>query len=396
MSGSSTIGAAPGNTIYSQPNDTETGVVRPEEQQLGASRSGLSAAAGLPATASTPRTLTPVPVTTPANAADTRTAKETASEGSTANAKAEASVGGLSAEESDSVLAMMTALFADRVEGKEGVAGVGAVDKEGALKADVTGTVTALGPVAPPAVELGPEQIEGAQVTCDMLNQALSEPFFTADGQLKTLGQMSSDDLIAAFLKLNINDPNISPETQAFLLEITKKLRQTAIANEKTKTFEQAEKLKEALEEKKSASGYASMMQVIQIVIIIISLIAAIFTCGAALAAVGVVQVATQAMIQMVMKIIMMVIAIVSAGVQVGNAKAQHNATMAGVAAQEVGIKAKKHGMIAEQLNEEIMDRQEIVKLLLESKSKIIDAVLKMLNASAAAKNLVISSSAAR
>ena len=118
-------------------------------------------------------------------------------------------------------------------------------------------TLSTLPPVSAPISSLSPELQGGALSFSASLNEVLRSP--SPLNQEPTKGSnhfssMQSNQLLAAFLKLQIKDPNNSVETHNDLHQCLSKLRQVAI--------EEAQKLIERAEEKKKeAAAYASSVQ---------------------------------------------------------------------------------------------------------------------------------------
>ncbi len=199
---------------------------------------------------------------------------------------------------------------------------------------------------------------------------------------------MSSDALLAAFLKINIDDPNNSVEVQNDLHQLSSDLRQKAMDEAQTKA-DNAEKLQA------EASGYASkvapMIEIIQIVCIVL----AVFTAGAslalaagatgALAAASTAVVAAQGMIAMVVAALQ----VVSAGAQAKTAEKTADAN-------EASNDSDRSRLQAEQAQHALEEQAAVISLIMESKNAMVDAVLKMMNASFATNNKVMSAGMAR
>ncbi|MEO1174257.1 MAG: hypothetical protein AAFX94_19730, partial [Myxococcota bacterium] len=114
---------------------------------------------------------------------------------------------------------------------------------------------TQLKPAAPPPVAITAQTVSGAQAFAENLDLALNnylltqsdngtEPLddaavgntsLTGKYYAKGVGELSADDLLAAFLKINITDPNNSTETHNKLHQIASSMRQQAIAEAKKK-----------------------------------------------------------------------------------------------------------------------------------------------------------------
>lgn len=116
---------------------------------------------------------------------------------------------------------------------------------------------------------------------------------YSADGAPKQMdiSKLSSDQLISAFLKLNINDPNESVETHNEMYEFSTNMRQLAIEN--------AQKaIKNAQELQKEAQKYAAMAEMLGTIITIASIALTVFTLGSSLAAGAAIQAGVQTAVQ--------------------------------------------------------------------------------------------------
>ncbi|MEO1174773.1 MAG: hypothetical protein AAFX94_22380, partial [Myxococcota bacterium] len=155
---------------------------------------------------------------------------------------------------------------------------------------------TSLPPAAPPALELSPELQVGAVTFATNLDTALNNYLTTKtqEGQVpvsastmngsaegtwfKDLSSLSADDLLAAFLKVNITDPNNNVETHNKLHAVATDMRHLAI-------HEAKKKIENAQEARKEAEQYAQQAEYISNIITVVSIVASVFTFGASLAA---------------------------------------------------------------------------------------------------------------
>lgn len=166
---------------------------------------------------------------------------------------------------------------------------------------DVTGTTPTLGGVTPAKVTLDADARLGAETFAGSINQAFNDVFvkgYDDKGQpiYKSINELSSDDLLAAFLKLNITDPNNDVQVQDKLLELAKQMRQGALVKEKADLKNQEAKLKEA--EKKQASAKV-LSTVIAVVMVIVAVVVAVVTFGAAAGLIALAVIAAGALIGM-------------------------------------------------------------------------------------------------
>ncbi len=164
---------------------------------------------------------------------------------------------------------------------------------------------TQLKPAAPPPVTIDSETVSAAQSFATNFDIGMNNYLLTSDptkgvghatnyGQstlsggsdalyTQNLAELSADDLLAAFLKVNITDPNNNPETHNKLHEISSNMRQLAI-DEAKKRIERAQ------EAKKEAEQYAKQAEYISTVVTVVSLVASVFTMGASLAGTAAMQ----------------------------------------------------------------------------------------------------------
>ncbi len=203
---------------------------------------------------------------------------------------------------------------------------------------------------------------------------------------------MSSEALLAAFLKINIDDPNNSVEIQNDLHQLSSDLRQKAMDEAQTKA-DIAEKLQA------EAAGYASKIGPIVEIIQIVCIVLAVFTAGATLIAAGALGAAVAtataaattaiAAAQSAIAVIIAVLQIVAAGAQAKSAEKSSDAN-------EASNDSDRSRLQAEQAQHALEEQAAVISLIMESKNAMVDAVLKMMNASFATNNKVMSAGMAR
>lgn len=170
-----------------------------------------------------------------------------------------------------------------------------------------------LRPAMPPRVEMTTARRNGAISFAQNVDRAMNDFLVSPGGralpmdagaalrtgttqlelQYRGLQDLSADALLAAFMKLNINDPNNAVETHNKLYEVSTELRQLAIDEAK-------KKIERAQEAMKEAQAYASQAQYISNVVTVISVVCSVFTMGASLAAMGATQAAQQSIVEAV------------------------------------------------------------------------------------------------
>jgi hypothetical protein len=287
-------------------------------------------------------------------------------------------------------------------------------DERGPVQYDSTGS-----PIVPK--DLAPEEVfTGANL--NNIIQGLAANGGVMPGKLGSIGGISpeminqianatADQMLALFMKLNITDPNNSVETHNSLHEIGSELRLLALDEGKAKgelAKLQMENAQKFAQEVKNAGTS------IMIITIIISIIITIFTFGAAAgAAIGLtccvnaaiqagVQIAQQTAMQifintmqaMVQKFIVLIIMaiVVTMLLQIMQAGANKESADKTLDAQQAENGAERARNHAEKHQAVVEEEAAIMKLIMESKNQVVDAVMKMMNAMFATQQKVMAS----
>lgn len=228
---------------------------------------------------------------------------------------------------------------------------------------------------------------------------------------IRHIAEVSADMLVALFLKLNINDPNNSPEVHNMLHAVSTELRKQGLDENKAKNELATLKIEHA---QKLAENVKTAGIVVTIITIIISLIITVFTFGAAApaaiaasaAVITAVQTAAQVTVQMVLQMIVelvvkfvvtlvveaakaaaqmvvmiVIMALITLVLQVSQACANQASADASLDAQEAQNGAERAKHWAEKHQAVIEEEAAIMKLIMEAKNQMVDAVIKMLNA---------------
>jgi Flp pilus assembly protein TadB len=222
---------------------------------------------------------------------------------------------------------------------------------------------------------------EAVQVRAKVAATAL-QPTTATDNQMmfRRLSELSADLLMAAFLKLNVTDPNNSVETHQDLHTAMSKLRERAIRDAQQK-MKVAAKLRAEAEKEADKAGYVStLMSVIRIVLCVVALIC---MCIPGLQGPA-------------LLIIMIVIALACCACTVVEAKANNDAANASIDAGQAGLMGKRAQMMAEQMQEQLEQEAEIMKMIIESKNKMVEAVIRMMNAAFGSAQKLMSAGMAR
>lgn len=221
-----------------------------------------------------------------------------------------------------------------------------------------------LRPATPPNVELTPRLRSGAESFARNLDRAVDNVALSRGvvPRLRNIDEMSADQLLAEFLKVNINDPNNSVETHNKLYELASKMRQMAIE-------EAQQKIKVAQELMREAQALADKVAALQSAMGIMSLVAGMMgPMGAIIAAAG----------------------------QIMVAQAELQATNKMLDAKEMRNSADRFKLMADMHQDQVKEQGEIMKLIMESKNQTIDAVMQMMNASFASQQKLLSAMLAR
>lgn len=249
--------------------------------------------------------------------------------------------------------------------------------------------------------------------------------------EMRRIAELTADILLAAFLKLNINDPNNSVQTHNQLQTVMTELRQQAINNAR-----EAEKNAEVA--RKEAENYAQIARIVniavQVVMIAITLVVTALTFGAgavlfvacAMAAGAIAGAAKEGNVEGALSYASIAGSVATLGLgvgalsglvnviaqnagwimffgtlaastaQVSNAAVQTKSNSKNIEAQEKAIEAKRQRALAEMFQNQISEENEVMKMIMESKNSLVDAILKMMNAMFATRQKLMSAGIAR
>lgn len=235
-----------------------------------------------------------------------------------------------------------------------------------------------------------------------------------SSGNMRSISELTADMLLALFLKLNINDPNNSVETHNKLHKLSTNLRQQGIqeARDKAKTAQEMMKEAEAYAQKAAMIGKVVMviMIVLMVIVTVLTFGAAAPAAGAAFSAAMAAQASTMAAIQAAIQafmsaavdfavknaVMMMVKALIVLVLQIVAAGANYEAAQKSADASEAMNGVERSRLQAEKEQRVIEEEAAIMKVIMESKNQVIEAVIKMLNAMFAAKTKVMSAGMTR
>lgn len=306
-------------------------------------------------------------------------------------------------------------------------------------------------PPSPPSITINQNLKQGAESFAGNIDRAMNGFLLGSSSNRLTLGegvdtggvvdvgtlsidQLSADQLLTEFLKLNINDPNNSVEVHNALQQTASDLRIAALEDAK-KQAEEAARLQA------KAAKYAKLAGVIGKIVQVIMIVATVLTAGAALPFVlaamaigaaasvatggnildGAAMAATLVTVAMGIGALIQAakelgkkaateavkgaakevvkeavteagkeagkgfskaaLAAVNAGGQATMAVANNQAAQRSLDAQQSSLDAEESRKRAERAQQQIEDEGEIIKLILDSKNQTVEAVLRLMNA---------------
>ncbi len=178
---------------------------------------------------------------------------------------------------------------------------------------------------------------------------------------------VNPDMLLAAFLKLNITDPNNSVDTHNKLHELATRMRQQALENAKKALQNARELMMEALRELEKAEAMAEALMILSILLAVVAMIA------------GQIMAIIAALIKLVAEIVV--------------AQMQLAAQLKMADAKELENYGKGRRLNAEINQNQVEDETEIMKRIMEDKNRTVDAVIKMSQLSFASSSKLLSAS---
>lgn len=180
--------------------------------------------------------------------------------------------------------------------------------------------------------------------------------------KLIDMSNMSSDQMLAEFLKLNINDPNANVETQNKLYTLASEMRQQAIEEAKKKIERAQELMREAQKYADQVEKYAEVASIVGIL-------------AAFLGPLG---------------------AILSGLMQIAMAVAQYEAQMKILDAKEEKNNAERFKLMGDMHQNQVQETGEIINTIMELKNQMVESVIQMLNASFSTRQQLMSAAMAR
>jgi hypothetical protein len=179
---------------------------------------------------------------------------------------------------------------------------------------------------------------------------------------LLDMSNLSSDQLLAEFLKLNINDPNANVQTQDKLYTLASEMRKQAIEEAKKRIERAQELMKEAQKYADQVQKYADMAGMVGIF-------------AAFLGPLG---------------------AIISGIMQIVVAIAQYTAQMKMLDAKEEKNNAERFKLMGDMHQDQVHETAEVINTIMELKNQMIESVIAMLNASFSTRQQLMSAAMAR
>lgn len=247
----------------------------------------------------------------------------------------------------------------------------------------------------PPAVSMNSETVRAAESFATHLDVALNTALLSAtplEGAEQSssmaqtaanglgdrlyprgLAALATDNLLAAFLMLNITDPNNDPETHNKLHEISSHMRQLGIDESK-------ERIEKAQEAKREADAYGQQAQYVSNVVTAATLASAAFTMGATLAGTAAIGATTAATATMATAAQIGVLTAMSG--QIVEAGAKRKETELHIDASEARNDAARFELTGELYQDVLASEAEIMREIMESKNQTVESVKSMLDAS--------------
>ncbi len=184
----------------------------------------------------------------------------------------------------------------DAREAKEvgAATGVKSSSATGAQKpVDVMGASEPLPPVSAPKCAYGVEEQEGFESFAAQVDQAFEEVLvkgYNEDGSpiFKSPDEITSEDLLAIFMKLQIGDPSNSPEVMEKALALAKDQTKGALEQERANLEKQDAAIKEA-ENKSGSSKIVSYVVCAVMIVVAVALSVVTFGAGGALLALAII-----------------------------------------------------------------------------------------------------------
>lgn len=244
-----------------------------------------------------------------------------------------------------------------------------ALDSYAASKVQARSGDVALAPPSAPVVAMSAKVVAGAEAFASNVDAAFD------------IDNMAPNNMLTAFLKLNITDPNNSVETHNALCEAASNLRQMAIATAK-------EQNNRATELQQEAETYANQVGVLTDIV------------GAVAMATNVGALVTG-----------LATTVIAGELSSGLAAAADTATGAGklanavenyvvrsyqLAAQEAELMSDRSELTATEEQQRVEDESEIINTVMESKNAMVDAVLNMMEAARVSKQALLEAAIAR
>lgn len=260
------------------------------------------------------------------------------------------------------------------------------VAQTGGVSLDPSTASQQLGPSEIESIPLAPGQGPITVAAAEMLMAAL----LGGVGPVQSLGDVSAEDLLTAFMKLNANDPAKNPKTMNDLNELLKDMRKLSTEREQAAMEKQSIEQKEALAEAKEAKDYSNAMKpftaILIVVIAIVAIVGSIFSAGAAGVAgaaaiaglLGATSAAAMTSVAIAAAVIAATLGVVQAGISFETSNKNADATLAAADADEAAIGVDEAEKMMEFFQEMIGENQEIMQALMESTNQFMQLVKAM------------------
>ncbi len=257
------------------------------------------------------------------------------------------------------------------------------VEKTEALKAELntdsvskteankqTQAANVLSPIRFEETTLSKEEAQKAYETGVLVTEVATELLEKCGGDLSKL---SAEDLLAAFMKIQLADPAKNVETLNDLNDAMKSMRQLAHKSEMAQIKKQEVEQEKAIKAAKKASKYSSFAKVFKIVVIVVAVVVAIVATAATWGTAG-------PLMAIGLGALIAAIGVTAATVPTGIKEAELNkeATEQAAKATKAQIEAMDFERVKELFQEMVGDNQELLQAIMESFNQFCN-VLKAL-----------------
>ncbi len=230
--------------------------------------------------------------------------------------------------------------------------------------------LTSLGNVRFEEVNLSKQEAENAYNTGVLVTEVVTDLLNKCGGDFSKL---SGEDLLAAFMKIQLADPAKNTDTLNDLNDLMKDMRKMAHRNEQAQLKKQEVEQKKAIKEAEKAQKYGAFAKIFKIVAIVVAVVVAVVVTAATWGSAGPLMAIGLGLL----------IGAITAGVSVGAANMKQaelnlKATEQAAKATEAQIAAMDFDRVKEIFQEMVGDNQELLQAIMETFNQFCN-VLKAL-----------------